>query len=64
MNLFIVLEYDTHEVIGVYDTFAAAKIAGEIWVNRFYIVERVLNAPAVINSSGGRVNSIIYDTNM
>lgn len=62
MSLYIVQEANTSEVIGVYDTFESAKIAGEIWTQQFYIVEKVLNAPPETGRSGGRLSKVIYDT--
>ena len=64
MILYIVQEADTSEVIGAYDTFEAAKIAGEIWTSRFYIVEKTLNSPPETGRSGGRLLKVIYDTIM
>lgn len=61
MNLYIVQEINTSEVIGIYDTFTAAKIAGEIWTPSFYIVEKTLNA--TLDKSCNRLSSsIIYDS--
>lgn len=64
MILYIVQEANTSEVIGAYDTFESAKIAGEIWTSSFYIVEKTLNAPPNVSKSGGRLSKVIYDTNM
>ncbi len=62
MILYVVQEVNTSEVIGVYDTFDAAKIAGEIWTTQFYIVEKTLNAPPDVGRSGGRLSKVVYDT--
>jgi hypothetical protein len=63
MNLYIVQEVNTSEVIGVYDTFASAKIAGEIWTSSFYIVEKTLNATPDVGKSCIRLSpSVIYDS--
>lgn len=62
MSLYIVQEFNTSEVIGVYDTFESAKIAGEIWTRQFYIIEKILNSPPQTSRSGGRLSTVIYDT--
>jgi hypothetical protein len=63
MNLYIVQEVNTSEVIGVYDTFSAAKIAGEIWTSSFYIVEKTLNATPDVGKSFIKIpSSVIYDS--
>lgn len=60
-TLYIVQETTSLEVIGVYDTFESAKIAGEIWTREFIIVEKNLNSPPAVDTKAARKTSIVYE---
>lgn len=62
-ELYIVQENSSMEVIGVYDSLEAAKVAGEIWTKQFIIICKTLNSPCDIDSSSYRRKSkVIYES--
>lgn len=62
-ELYVVQETNSLEVIGVYDSLEAAKVAGEIWTKQFFIVHKTLNSPCDIDSSSYRRKSkVIYES--
>jgi hypothetical protein len=56
MNLYVVLEDNTSNLLGVFDSLEAAKMCGEVWAKSFYIIECTLNSPPNTSSSGHRKN--------
>lgn len=62
-ELYIVQENNSMEVIGVYDSIEAAKIAGEIWTKQFIIIHKILNSPCDVDSSSyRRQTKVIYES--
>jgi hypothetical protein len=63
MDLFIVQEMNSMEIIGVYDTIDAAKIAGEIWTKHFVVIQKTLNSPCDVDSSSKRRSlKVVYES--
>ena len=63
MNVYVVLEDNTGNLLGVFDNLESAKNCGEVLTKSFYVIECSLNSLPNISSDGYRKHFLtVYES--